>query len=540
MQSIAGRIILLDGWRRAVLAFIAGLIATFALAPYDVPLVGFVSFPILVWLIDGAVGEPGRGPLKRLAPAFGVGWFFGVGYFLGGLWWLGAAILVDAAEFWWALPFAVLGLPAVLAFYHAAAAALARLFWSEGGGRILALAAAFSLAEFARAHLLTGFPWNEIGMMAAPTPLAMQSLSLVGLHGLTLAAVIVFAAPAMVVGQGRGRTSVAALALILAVGHLGYGAYRLSQPSPGYVADVDLRIVQPNILQSQKWDAEEAERIFARHLELSADRTGEEAAETLVVWPESAFPFILTDQPDAIARLADTFVPGETLLAGAARAEGERGTERLFYNSLLVIGEDGTIADARDKVHLVPFGEYLPFQAELESLGISQLTQVPGGFTAGADRSPVTLPFGASFLSLVCYEIIFQDEIEVSGAESERPGFLLNVTNDAWYGRTPGPYQHARHAQASAVTFGLPLVRAANTGISFVTDATGREIAGLDLGLTGVVRSPLPSAGEPTVFSRLRNLPFFLALALVAVGAVAFRASGRQKRNFTSADRKNS
>ena len=533
MQSIAGRIILLDGWRRAGLAFLAGLLATFALAPYDVPLVGFVSFPILVWLIDGAVGDPGRGLLRRLAPAFGIGWFFGFGYFLGGLWWLGAAILVDAAEFWWALPFAVLGLPAVLAFYHAVAAALARLLWSEGGGRILALAAAFALAEFARGRLFTGFTWNEIGMMAAPTPLLMQSLSLVGLHGLTLAAIVVFAAPALLAGSRQGRAAVAALALVLTLAHLGYGAYGLSRPSPGFVPDVALRIVQPNILQSQKWDAEEAERIFARHLELTGDRTGEsEGGETLVVWPESAFPFILTDQPDAIARLSDTLLLGETLLAGAARAEGERGSERLFYNSLLVIGEDGTILDARDKVHLVPFGEYLPFQAELESLGISQLTQLPGGFTAGADRSPVTLASGLSFLSLICYEIIFQDEIEDFDRSGGRPGFLLNVTNDAWYGRTPGPHQHARHAQASAVAFGLPLVRAANTGISFVTDASGRVVAGLDLGETGVVRSAMPGAGEPSVFSKVRNLPFLLALAAASGVAVALTYFGRRCQRF--------
>lgn len=528
MRKIAGRIMLLEGWRRAGLAFLAGLVATFALAPYDFPFVGFLSFPVLVWLLDGAAGDPGRSFVRRLAPAFRIGWCFGFGYFLGGLWWLGSAILVDAGEFWWALPFAVVGLPAVLALYHGLAAALARAFWSEGAVRLLALAAAFSAAEYARGILFTGFPWNQIGMMAAPTPLMMQSLSLVGLHALTLAAILVFSAPALLAGAGRGGAFVAGLALLLTAGHLGFGAWRLAQPAEGFVENVSLRIVQPNILQSQKWDAEEAERIFATLLALSAERGSEQNEdETFVVWPESAFPFIFTDQPDAARRLAETLLPGETLLAGAARAEGTTEAERRYYNSLLVIGEDGTILDARDKVHLVPFGEYLPFQEEMERLGISQLTQLPGGFSAGSDRASVPLSASLSFLPLICYEIIFQDEIEPSGEGEARSGFILNVTNDAWYGTTPGPYQHLRHAQASAVTFGLPLVRAANTGISVVTDARGREIAGLGLSEGGVVSSRLPLPSEPTIFSRQGNLPFLLALIAFAIASVVLRGRNR-------------
>ena len=417
----------------------------------------------------------------------------------------------------------MLGLPAVLAIYHGLAAALARAFWSDGGGRILALAGAFALAEYARGVLFTGFPWNEIGLTAAPMPLMMQSLTLVGLHGLTLAAILVFAAPAMIAGGRTARAPVAVLAVLLSLGHLGYGAYRLGWQSPGHVETVRLRIVQPNILQSQKWDAEEAERIFARLLELTAERRpAAEGEQTLVVWPESAFPFILTDRPDAVTRLGDTLLPGETLLAGAARAEGSTETERRYYNSLLVIDEDGTIVDARDKVHLVPFGEYLPAQDALEGMGLTQLTQLPGGFTPGARQGAVTLGGGVSFLPLICYEIIFQDEIEAAG-DGPRPGFILNVTNDAWYGETPGPHQHLRHAQASAVAFGLPMVRAANTGISLVTDALGRETAGLGLGESGTIDAALPMPGEATIFSRFGNVPFFAALGLFFVAAAALR-----------------
>jgi apolipoprotein N-acyltransferase len=529
MQRIAGTIILLEGWRRGLVAFLAGAVATLALAPFDLPFAGFLAFPVLVWLLDGAVGEPSRGSLGRLWPAFRVGWCFGFGYFVGGLWWLGSAMLVDVASFWWALPFAVFGLPAVLALYHGLAAALARSLWSEGGGRVFALAASFALAEYLRGFLLTGFSWNEIGLMVAPVPLMMQSLAVVGVHGLTFAAVLVFAAPALIVGSPALRSLTLAVAGLLTVAHLGYGAFALSRGTPSPVEGVALRIVQPNILQSQKWDAAEAERIFATLLDLSGRGRGEGQDETLVVWPESSVPFILTDSPEGLARVAAALEPGETLLAGAARAEGPReDPDRRYYNSVLVIDDEGTIVDARDKVHLVPFGEYLPFQDTLEAMGITQLTQLPGGFSAGTTREPVRLADGVSFLALICYEIIFQDEISLPDDPAERPGFILNITNDAWYGTTPGPYQHLRSAQASAVAYGLPLVRAANTGVSVVTDARGREIAGLGLNQEGVVASTLPAPLPETVFSRVRNLPFLFILLFGF--AVALRERWRLSR----------
>lgn len=529
MQRIAGRIMLLDGWRRLVVAFLAGAVATFALAPFNVPLAGFLAFPVLVWLIDGAAPEPGSGALRRGAPAFLVGWTFGFGYFVAGLWWLGAAILVDAEAFLWALPFAVLGLPAVLAIYYGLAAVLARALWSDGAGRILALAASLALAETLRATLFTGFAWNEIGMMAAPVPSMMQSLALVGLHALTLAAIVVFCAPAAFTGSAAWRRPVLGLALFLAIAHLGYGAYRLAEPVPERTETVALRIVQPNVLQAQKWEPAEAERIFAELLALStAPAATLEGTPTVVVWPETAFPFLLTQRPDAVLRLAETFRPGETLLAGATRMEDGGDGNRRFYNSVLLIDETGTIVSARDKVHLVPFGEYLPFQEQLESLGIEQLTQLPGGFSAGSDRSPIDLGGRIRALALICYEVIFQDGIDPD-ASPERPELILNVTNDAWYGRTPGPYQHLAHARATAVTFGLPLVRAANSGVSFVSDAHGRERASLPLATQGTIETVFPAAGAATPFSRHGNLPFAVLLVLAFAAALASCIAGNRR-----------
>lgn len=538
MQGLAERIVLMDGWRRALLALFAGAVAALGLAPVNLFAAGFVSFPILVLLIDGAAGTPGRGFVGRLGPAFRIGCLFGFGYFVAGLWWLGAAMLNDGDAFLWAIPLAVLVLPAILAFFFGAAVALAKAFWSDGVGRILALAGSVAGFEVLRGTLFTGFSWNEIGVLAAPVPMMMQSLSVVGLHGLTLGAVYVFAAPALL-ADARPRRLALAAAVLLAVAHVGYGAYRLgtaekiigragAPDDATAAAPTGIRIVQPNILQSQKWDAAEADRIFNRLVTLTETRPSDEPAaagaavvaipdapQTLVIWPESAFPFLLTDRPDAIARLAGALVPGETLIAGAARAERIEGAPTRYYNSIYVIDDAGEIVDARDKVHLVPFGEFLPFQETLEDLGFAQLAgNLPGGFSSGAERRNVPLDRTPSFLPLICYEIIFQDEINV-GVGKERPGFIVNVTNDAWYGDTPGPYQHLRHAQITAVTFGLPLVRAANTGVSVVTDAFGRVSEGLSLGSAGTVETKLPQALSETLFSRFRNTAFWCAFAMV-------------------------
>lgn len=228
IERLAGKIILSSGWRRALAAFLSGAFATLTQPPFDIFVAGFISFPILVWLIDGAIANANAGPVRRLLPAAMVGWWFGFGYFVSGLWWIGTALLVDADQFAWALPLAVLGLPAFLALFYALAAMVARIFWSDGLGRIVALAFGFALAEWLRLFLFTGFPWNAIGYAIMPTPLLMQSVAVLGLTGMSALAVFVFAAPALLIGGRFAKTGIA-FALILVAAHIGFGAWTLSQ-----------------------------------------------------------------------------------------------------------------------------------------------------------------------------------------------------------------------------------------------------------------------------------------------------------------------
>lgn len=545
VDRLAGRVMLLEGLPRIALAIAAGAFAAIALPPLDFPAAAFLAFPILVWLLDGIGARPTL--VRTLLADFWIGWLFGFGYFVAGLWWLGSAMLVDAAAFAVFIPFAVLGLPAVLAVYFGLSTMLARRFWSDSAFRILILAACFGLFEWLRSFVLTGFPWNEIGVLAAPTPMLMQSVSLFGVHGLSVLAVIVFAAPA-VIADRSGRFAVLALAFVLVAGHAGFGAWRLASHPTGYVEGVQVSVVQANIAQSDKFDEAAAQRIFARQIavtekgraarEAAAEATSgvasnagtgadvidvRPATQTLIVWPESSIPFVLTERPEAVARLAELIQPGETLIAGAPRVEPlASGGERL-YNSVLVVDDNGEIVDARDKVHLVPFGEYMPYGAFFERHGIMNLSQMPGGFSAGARGGPVSLDGAPSFLPLVCYEAIFPAEI-AGAANEERPGFLVNDTNDGWFGATPGPYQHLRLAELSAVAVGLPLVRAANTGISVVTDPYGREIDALSLGSTGTIEARLPAAAAATPYSRLGNLPFLMVLTATFLAGMAGRA----------------
>lgn len=521
MERLAGRIMLLAGAKRAGLAFVAGALGALALPPFGFFAVLFVSFPLLVWLLDGVSGNPERGHSVGLRSAFVVGWLFGFGYFVAGLWWLGNALLIEAEDFAWALPLAVLGLPAVLGLFYGLATLLARLLWSDGLGRIAALAAGFGLAEWLRSFVATGFPWNAIGYAAMPIPLMMQSAAPLGLFGVSTLAVLVFSMPALM-GTRKGLLPGLILAGLLFVAHLGFGAYMLGQSLPSGDKTLTVRLVQPVIDQARKLENADRIDIFNQHLALSAQPV--EAGKPhpdLIVWPETSIPFILTEHPDALARIADMLQDGQVLVSGAVRAEEQgAGQAPRYYNSVYVIDDKGQILSASDKVHLTPFGEYVPYEDVLRRVGFDNLVSLPGGFSAASDRSLLSLPSGVGLYPLICYEIIFPDEIDIPEGVA---GAILNLTNDAWFGATPGPYQHFLQARIRAVETGLPLVRSANNGISAIVDIRGRIISGVALDARGAADTTMALAHVSKWNNDDRSLNFWLIVLTLASTALISR-----------------
>ena len=536
LTVLAQWVMLSAGWRRLVLAYGAGALGALAMPPFGALPALVVALCAAVWLLDGAT--TGRGEWRTLRTAGLIGWAWGFGYLTAGLWWLGSAFLVEAEEFAWALPLGVIGLPAVLGLFYGVGFALARLIWSPGAGRIFALAFGLSTSEWLRGHLFTGFPWNTLGMALGQNLWLMQTAAGIGLYGLTLLAVLVAAAPATLATGGTGAARLCpslAAGLVLAATALS-GAARLPAGPDATVAGIRLRLVQPNLNQDAKFRPENREDILDRYIELSdraaaPDRSGL-ADVTHVIWPESAFPFLIQRDPAALARIAAALPPGKQLITGAARADTAAEGERPhFFNSILTLAAGPKLGDTYDKVHLVPFGEYLPgiLDATLRALHVRQFVSIPGGFTPGdrARQRILSVPGLPAIAATICYEAIFPGAIVPETNPNEPPpvpGLILNLTNDAWFGDTPGPRQHFAQARLRAVEEGLPLVRDANTGISAVVDAHGRITASLPLGVEGVLDADLPVRLEQrTVYARFGDAPFWLLLGLTLALAVAAR-----------------
>jgi apolipoprotein N-acyltransferase len=533
----------LTGWRRLAVAFAAGSLSVLAFAPFFLWPVLFFTLPVLVWLIDGAQAEGDttsfwRRPFVRAATA---GWWFGFGYFVFGLFWIGEAFLVEADKFAWLLPVAVTGLPAYLAFFFAFGAGASRCVWPQGLARILVLAIALSLTEWLRGHVLTGFPWNVLGYaLTWPLPM-MQSAALFGIYGLTLLAVIIFAAPLTLVadaasGRAPGRRSARAMQWAVGIAILpllllyGYGSWRLSDGPAPLVDGVKIRIVQASIDQRDKWKSEKQGEIFRAQLDLSRrDPTGRRddlAGITHLIWPEAAMPFLPLEHPEALAAIGELLPDGTQMLAGALRLKrpfsNGPGGNRQGYNSLMVFSDKGTLESLYDKIHLVPFGEYLPFQATLEWMGLEQVSRWRGGFSVGPNPRPLlSVPGLPPVAVLICYEAVFPDEV-VQGPT--RPGLLLNVTNDGWFGDTTGPWQHFHQSRVRAVEEGVPLVRSANNGVSAIIDGQGRVLALLPLNARGVIDSGLPGTLAPPPYARFGGWTFVaLVLGFVAGACVMSR-----------------
>ena len=491
------------GWRAHGLSFLLGALAAAALPPVHAIPVLAISFSALMWQLDGA---------GRTRTAFARGWWFGFGFFVAGLYWIAHALLTDPARYGWMIPFAVGGLAAVLAVIHGLATVVAHRFARPGIGRILVFAAAWTAAEGLRGALFTGFPWNPIGNVWTISPAMLQLASVTGVYGLGAITIAAAASPAALAGTGRRRwapvTAASALLIIVYAG----GAMRLAGAPTTVVDGVLLRLVQPNIAQHHKWRPELRAAQFTKHLRLSA--TPSSRPPTHVIWAETAAPFVVADDANSRRRMAEVVPDGGFLLTGALRTSRSAEGRFQVWNSLLAVDGDARVRAAYDKFHLVPFGEYMPFRSVL---GFAKLTAGTTDFSAGPGPRSLRLAGLPPVGPLICYEAIFPGRVV---RRDDRPGWLLNITNDAWFGISSGPHQHFASARMRAVEEGLPLVRVANTGISGVIDAYGRVTARLGLGREGVLDAALPVAANPTPFARWGNSIAWLVVILIFLGGI--------------------
>ncbi len=503
-QGLAGR----PARRRWLAALVLGGLLTLALPPLDAAPVLLVCFPGLLWLLDGVASAAG---------AFLLGWWFGFGFFVAGLYWLANPLLIDDWSFAWAVPFAVAGLPAFLGLFTGTALWLTwRTGW-RGGARILALAVAWTALEWLRGHMLTGFPWNLVGYAWTEWPPIAQAASVVGAYGMSLLTVAAAAMPARLSEAGGSRWVVSALALFLALAAAGW--LRLAGAEADDVPGVRLRLVQANVPQHLKFQPDQRQAILARYLELT--RKPADLPVTHVIWPETALPYAVVRDPQPLDGLAEAVPPGGALIFGAIRVTPPGAQPWQVWNGLVVLDDRGRQVSAYDKAHLVPFGEYQPLRrlvpASWTLVGEVDLSTGPGPTRLAIPGAPPAGP-------LICYEAIFPGAVVNA---SERPDWLVNLTNDAWYGRTAGPYQHFAAARMRSLEEGLPLVRAANNGISAVVDSYGRVRARLGLDETGVLDAPLPQAlRTKPLYARLGDtICGVLALSLLMVAAWTERRS---------------
>ena len=512
LNAAAARLATCRGWRRAAIATLLGAILTAAMPPLFLVPAAFVSFTGLLWLLDGA-----RAETKPIRATLIVGWWFGFGHFVTGLYWIANALLVDAEQFGWMIPFAIGGLSAYFAFFPAFAAAAYGAVRGPRVARILVFAAVWMLAEYLRSVLFSGFSWNLLATTWTFAPIAMQGAAFLGAYGLGLASVLLFAAPAAFGNDARNRPLRSAVALAI-VGLLpmlvGAGRFALA-PRAGAdtVPGVRLALIQGNIAQQMKWLPQERANIVQIYLDLTAQAVRQGA--THVVWPETAAPVALERAGEVRAAIAAILTGGnaKALVAGTIRLSPENALKPEAWNSVQTFDALGRVIDTYDKAHLVPFGEYVPLRGFMP---IERLTAGSVDFSAGPGPETIIVPGLPLVGPMICYEAIFPGAV---ASREARPGLLLNVTNDAWFGDSTGPRQHFAAARLRAVEEGLPLVRDAGTGISAIIDPYGRVLARLELGQRGIVEGPLPSALSPTLFGRFGNrIALAFASLVLAIG----------------------
>ena len=506
-------------WTARALALLAGGAAAFAQPPWGF-LPGLLGYGLMLWLLDRA------NCCRPLRSVFLTGWLTGLGYFVVSVWWIAEPFQIDAAEQGWMAPFAVIGVSMFMALFWGAAAVAYRALAGRGVARVLLFAAALALFEWLRGHILTGFPWDLPGETWAAGSAPSQTAALVGVYGLTWITLAAFSAPAVLVEGVPGRAA-ALLGVLAVAGLYGFGAARLAGAPRNAPGGPWVRVVQADVKQENKYDHRLFADIVGRYTRLTS-APGARVPD-IVVWPEGAIPAALNEYlaPGAWTALAiaGVMAPSQTLILGGYRYGDDPSGRPVIFNSLAVARRtaDGlAVTGIYDKYRLVPFGEFMPLDGLAARLGIKQLVHVGDGFAPGPPPAPLRLAGLPPVQPLICYEALYsgftRDGARRAGL---RAAWIVNISNDAWFGTASGPVQHLNMASYRAIEEGLPMVRATPTGISAFIDAFGAIAPGhrLGEGAFGVIDAPLPPALAPTPFNRFGDAAFWLMLILSLVGA---------------------
>lgn len=457
-----------------------GAIASFAFAPYYYILLLPLVFSSFLYLIYNA---------KSLKEYFLLGWSFGSGYFLAGLYWISYALIVDQS-FIWLIPFSIVFIPALLGLYIGIVTSLSYFFRKTPLKLAMAFISFWTLVEITRTYLFTGFPWMALGYALSPINIMLQTADIWGVFGLSIIVLTVSLAPFILITTSKKLSFFYSAASILMVSaNIVYGHIALKNGT--VFTNYSVFVVQPNIPQEIKWDRSHRKHNLEKIMNLSRDS----GHATYIVWPEAAVPFLLNGEK--IRDHIKTIIPPSSyLITGGIRNSIEPRLE--YWNSLFIIDHDGHIKSYYDKIHLVPFGEYIPFT---KFLPLEKITYGLIDYSSGNKNNTVlTLNDLPSFRPLICYESFFSQEMLYT---KQRPDILINITNDAWYGTSPGPYQHFDITKLRAIEYRIPLVRAANTGISAMISPTGEILQQVELQKEGTILKNVPAKNKLETFYQL-------------------------------------
>ena len=474
-------------WRKCGAFFILGLILALAQAPFNLSFTYVVVLPFIGLYVRD---------VKSAKLGFVIGWWLGFGYFVLTIVWIVEPFFVTPEVTGWMAPFALAGMAGGLSFFWALAFYVTVCLTIEGAMRLIFLALCWTLFEFLRANILTGFPWGHLSYGLIDLPI-IQLTAWVGIHGLGLILLIVCFLPAILIPRFRlGIFLLGATLVVLSI----LGLWRSSSLILPNIKQTIVRVVQPNAAQHLKWRSDMVDIFYVRQLEYTSIK--EKEKPDVVIWPETALPQLLENSPLIFQEIAKAAGPNTSVITGIVNKKNNK-----LRNSLIVINPAGTLDAIYDKKHLVPFGEYMPLVDIMNKLGLSNMVGLAGNFKPGQISRNISVQNFPDFIALICYEAIFP---EYSSSSTNRPEWIVHITNDAWFGSFSGPYQHLVQARVRAIEQGLPLVRSANTGISAMIDPYGRVLKSLKLQTAGYFDHILPAALPPTLYAKIGELGWLL------------------------------